>query len=288
MTSVDDRPLLDEEPDLRLARERRPGPRLLVEVHVEVDDRALLEQQAVAVGQHPRLGALGHAAQQAAQGHGRLVGAGDDLAVLRPRERAHVMHARALGSGPQLPAPHPDVVRQHVLRNPDVERDVDVEGVVRHHERLLHADDEVRRAVGPAVVQLFRPDRGGRRVGPVTGGRTRVDPAHASCRSPRRFRPRSFSNTPVGADANQGRHLPRLHLAGDGTRPRARLLVVHERHRSHQTADVVARRPVTCLAIVLNDGQHVLVVRHRGLVGRRRRTRQPEHDGDHRYGRHDA
>ena len=99
---------------------------------------------------------------------------------------------------------------------------------------------------------------------------------------------RSLRMCPEPASANQGRHLFRRHRRLHRTSPGARGLIGLKRHRRDLA------RPVTRLAVLLQQRHHILVERHwscgsalRDNIthhGSQRDNREPQH----RRGRHDS
>ena len=146
---------------------------------------------------------------------------------------------------------------EHLFGQRDEEVRLLVLHVVADVVRLLHVDDEVRLADQEAARVLPLTRR--RTLRGIALGRAALGPGHD------RVDLRLGEGPLVQEDAGgvirrvPWRHLATLHEAGDGTRPRPDLFVGHQRHRRHHAGHVVAARAVAGLAVLLEDGQHVLM-----------------------------
>ena len=266
----------EHEADLGAIVEAAPLTGFLVVVHRKVDRRSGLELHRVAGLHQVALGAQGDTAQRAAA----------ELAECRPAAwrldaRAHVMDVAAADL--ELDATHPDRLRQHLLGQFGPEVDVDVGDVVGHPVLFGHLDDEIRTTQRPTARAFLDEPLRRRRVGLVTGRRTVTDPSQDRLDLAVRHHP-LVVKLPAGRFGGEpGRHRAVLDCARDGARPGARLLVRHQRHRRDHAADVLALAvgPVTGLAVLLQDWQHVGVERRRARVGGQDDARKGNGGGKH-------
>ena len=197
------------------------------------------------------------------------------------------MHATAVGAGADLPATHDDVLGEVRFRQRHAKRDVDVVRVVGDGIRLLDLDDEVRCAVRPSVVGLLSKHLGRWGIGPVARRGAGLDPAQNRLDLAVGQSALVLEDT-EGRGCEPRRHLPRLDLACDRPRPGAGLLIVHERHRRQEPAEIQAGLSVAGLTVLLQDRQHVLVVGFAAValvLGHgRSRDKGDEEKGDNRRG----
>ena len=266
----------EHEADLGAIVEAAPLTGFLVVVHRKVDRRSGLELHRVAGLHQVALGAQGDAAQRVAA----------ELAECRPAARrldarAHVMDVAAADL--ELDATHPDRLRQHLLGQFGPEVDVDVGDVVGHPVLFGHLDDEIGTTQRPTARAFLDEPLRRRRVGLVTGGRTVTDPGQDRLDLAVRHHPLVVKLPAGRLGGEPGRHRAVLDRARDGARPGARLLVRHQRHRRDHAADVLALAvgPVTGLAVLLQDRQHVGVEGGRVRVGGQDDARKGNGGGKH-------
>jgi len=165
------------------------------------------------------------------------------LRTRRPHDCNHVMHD-GTRAGPNFRRRHPSIFRES-CRDDDV--DVLKRAGCRNRVGVRHLEYDVRLYV-PALLPLNRSRFASR----IAFRRARVNPRNDRVNI-------LFTKTPVVHEMTvpgirePGRHFASEHGGFDGFRPRTRFRVGEQRHRADFS------RPVTGLAVLLEDGKNVFV-----------------------------